>query len=313
MPLLGRASIRPAAREEMPRSRAHRMVARSVAEAEAACRPSPLTPPHRATSRTCGGRVGTGLRAPMDIASSVATSRLVAQQRAMDVVADNIANANTPGFKAERVQFSDWLEPPERRRHAAGRQPIAYTQDRATWREQQAGTITHTGNPLDLALTGDGYFTVNTPARAAADARRTVRPDAERHHRGLQPATPCWTPTASRSSSRRPTRASPSPATARCPARTARSARSASCSQAIRCSSAPRAARCSVSGSTTAPVAVARDRTGRVEESNVQPVLEMTRMMDGERQFEFMTQFVQAEGDRQQNCDRQAAAAAVGS
>ena len=36
----------------------------------------------------------------MDIASNVATSRLVAQQRAMDVIADNIANANTPGFKA---------------------------------------------------------------------------------------------------------------------------------------------------------------------------------------------------------------------
>ena len=46
----------------------------------------------------------------MDIASSVAASRLVAQQRAMDVIANNIANANTPGFKAERVQFSDWLD-----------------------------------------------------------------------------------------------------------------------------------------------------------------------------------------------------------
>ena len=40
---------------------------------------------------------------------------------------------------------------------------------------------------------------------------------------------------------------------------------------------------------------------GAVEESNVQPVLEVTRMIDGERQFEFMTQLVQAESDRQQN------------
>ena len=45
----------------------------------------------------------------MNTVSSVALSRLVAQQRVMDVIAGNIANANTPGFKAGRVQFSDWL------------------------------------------------------------------------------------------------------------------------------------------------------------------------------------------------------------
>ena len=59
--------------------------------------------------------------AGMDIVSSVAASRLVAQQRAMDVIADNIANANTPGFKAERVLFSDWLSRQTRHRRAAGR------------------------------------------------------------------------------------------------------------------------------------------------------------------------------------------------
>ena len=39
---------------------------------------------------------------------------------------------------------------------------------------------------------------------------------------------------------------------------------------------------------------------GAVEDSNVQPVLEVTRMMDDVRQFQFVTQLVQAEGDRQQ-------------
>ena len=76
----------------------------------------------------------------MDIASNVATSRLVAQQRAMDVMADNIANANTPGFKAQRMQFSDWLSP-QKSTAPQGGGTIAYTQDRATWREQQVGTL----------------------------------------------------------------------------------------------------------------------------------------------------------------------------
>jgi flagellar basal-body rod protein FlgF len=63
----------------------------------------------------------------MDIVSSIAASRMVAQQRAMDVTAANIANANTPGFKAERMLFSDWLS---RQRGAGGDRGIAYTQDR---------------------------------------------------------------------------------------------------------------------------------------------------------------------------------------
>ncbi len=40
---------------------------------------------------------------------------------------------------------------------------------------------------------------------------------------------------------------------------------------------------------------------GAIEQSNVQPVMEVTRMMNNLRQFQFVTQMVQAEGDRQQN------------
>ena len=114
----------------------------------------------------------------MDIASNVATSRLVAQQRAMDVMADNIANANTPGFKAQRMQFSDWLSP-QKSTAPQGGGTIAYTQDRATWREQQVGTLSHTGNPLDLALGRDGYFTVQTAngPRLTRDGRFGLQPN----------------------------------------------------------------------------------------------------------------------------------------
>ena len=38
-----------------------------------------------------------------------------------------------------------------------------------------------------------------------------------------------------------------------------------------------------------------------MEDSNVQPVLEITRMMDGLRQFQFVSQLIQAENDRQQS------------
>ena len=54
------------------------------------------------------------------------------------------------------------------------------------------------------------------------------------------------------------------------------------------------------SDSATAPVTSPGIVQGAMEDSNVQPVLEVTRMMDGERQFQFMIQFIQAESDRQQ-------------
>src|SRR6202012_988604 len=98
----------------------------------------------------------------MDITTALAASRMMAQQRAMDITANNLANANTPGYRNERVLFSDWIDPQSGTAATTGIRSISYTQDRATWRETQAGTITHTGNPYDLALSGDGYFTVNT-------------------------------------------------------------------------------------------------------------------------------------------------------
>ena len=45
----------------------------------------------------------------MENSTTIALSRLVAQQRAIDVAAGNIANVNTPGFHGARMVFNDWL------------------------------------------------------------------------------------------------------------------------------------------------------------------------------------------------------------
>ncbi|MGG2305107.1 flagellar basal body protein, partial [Salmonella enterica] len=49
--------------------------------------------------------VAPGMENPTDIA----LSRLVVQSRAMEIVANNLANQSTPGFRAERPVFADWL------------------------------------------------------------------------------------------------------------------------------------------------------------------------------------------------------------
>ncbi len=236
----------------------------------------------------------------MDIASNVATSRLVAQQRALDVVANNLANANTPGYKTERVQFSDWMSRQSNGATPPGGNPIAYTQDRATWREQQAGAITHTGNPFDVAVTGGGYFTVNTPAgpRLTRDGRFELMPS------GTIADT---AGNAVLDSNGQPLLLAPTDTQITIAGDGTVSSQNGQIGKiGIVQPTDPMLLSAEgntlfVSRSTTTPVVAPALEQGAIEELNVQPVLEVTRMMDGQRQFEFLAQFVQAESDRQQN------------
>jgi flagellar basal-body rod protein FlgF len=235
----------------------------------------------------------------MDIVSSVAASRLVAQQRAMDVIAGNIANANTPGFKAERVQFSDWLSRQNGTQGTPGEPSIAYTQDRATWQEQQAGTLTHTGNPFDLAITGEGYFTVGTPRgpRLTRDGRFGLMPSG---------TVADGAGNALLDTNGRPIQLAATDTQISIAADGTVSSENGQLGK-IGVVRPTDPMQLSAEGNTlfranspTALVASPALVQGAIEESNVQPVMETTRMMDDLRQFQFMSQFIQAEADRQQ-------------
>jgi flagellar basal-body rod protein FlgF len=233
----------------------------------------------------------------MDIVSSIAASRLIAQQRAMDVTAANIANANTPGFKAERVLFSDWLS---RQDASGGERSIAYTQDRATWRDQRGGTLVHSGNPFDLAITGDGYFTVATPRgpRLTRDGRFGLRPDgtvADSSGNALL------------DTNGRPLLLSPTDTQIAIAGDGTVSSENGQLARigVVRVIDPMKATAegNSLFRADAPTVAMASPALvqGATEDSNVQPVLETTRMMNDLRQFQFMSQFIQAEADRQQS------------
>ena len=235
----------------------------------------------------------------MDIASSVAASRLTAAQRALEVTADNIANADTPGYRTERVQFADWLSrqtgnPPQ------GGSTIAYVQDRATWREQGQGAISRTGNPFDLALAGDGYFTVNTPAgpRLTRNGRFGLQPDG---------TLADMSGNAVLDTAGQPIQLSPADTTISIAGDGSVSSQNGQLGK-IGVVQPTDPQRLTAEGGTllradtpTTAVATPGIVQGAVEGSNVQPVLELTRMMDGLRQFQFVSELVQAEGDRQQS------------
>jgi flagellar basal-body rod protein FlgG len=106
-------------------------------------------------------------------ALSIAASGMSAQQTNVEVIANNIANSNTTGFKRSMAQFADLLyqtekavgapnrsggEPiPEGLQIGLGVQPIAVR----TMHLQ--GSLTNTGNQLDLALNGRGWLQVSGP------------------------------------------------------------------------------------------------------------------------------------------------------
>jgi len=100
----------------------------------------------------------------MENASLVGLSRQIALARELDVVANNIANLNTTGYKADNVTFGEYLMPVARANQFRGNdRMVSFTQDRASWLDQTQGPIEQTGNPLDVAIAGNAFLTVQTP------------------------------------------------------------------------------------------------------------------------------------------------------
>lgn len=92
----------------------------------------------------------------MDNSVYVALSKQVGMQRQLDVIANNIANANTTGFKAEEMLFEEYLVEDAKNRDTA------YAYDVATIRNTEQGSMEPTGNQLDVAIQGKGFFGVQT-------------------------------------------------------------------------------------------------------------------------------------------------------
>ena len=101
----------------------------------------------------------------MQNALLVGLSRQMALGRELDVIANNMANVTTNGFKARSSRFASFLmdgasadsfKPNDRR--------LDYVIDRGTALDTGEGAIEITRNPLDVAIKGDGFFVVQTPA-----------------------------------------------------------------------------------------------------------------------------------------------------
>ena len=237
----------------------------------------------------------------MQTATDIALSRMVAQQRAMDVTATNLANMGTPGFKAERTLFADWLSRQTGSDTPPGGQTVSYTQDRATYRSQMEGALTHTSNPLDLAITGAGFFTLQTRQgpRLTRAGRFELQPDG---------TVGDVEGNALLDNAGQPVRLSPADTDIQIGGDGTISSQNGQlgkigivqASDLNRLQAEGNRMFNASAGVTTSAVAAPHVVQGALEESNVQAVEETTAMMNQLREFQFVSEFVQAESDRQQ-------------
>lgn len=94
----------------------------------------------------------------MEATTYIALSRQLGLRRELEITAHNIANMATPAFKAERMMFREYLTKQE----GTKEEELSFTQDVGSARVLQDGSMTATGNPFDLAISGDGFFSVET-------------------------------------------------------------------------------------------------------------------------------------------------------
>lgn len=96
----------------------------------------------------------------MENALLIALSRQMAMTREMATIANNLANMNTAGFKSEAMLFDQYVMKDASESSQAAK--ITFVQDFGQHRDLRDGTLQTTGNPFDVAISGDGFFRVQT-------------------------------------------------------------------------------------------------------------------------------------------------------
>jgi flagellar basal-body rod protein FlgF len=88
---------------------------------------------------------------------SVGLSAQVALQRRLETIAHNVANASTAGFRAEEIKFDTLLS-------QASLDPVAFASAGNTYLSRRTGEFVKTDNPFDVAVEGDAFLAIQTPA-----------------------------------------------------------------------------------------------------------------------------------------------------
>ncbi len=100
----------------------------------------------------------------MDNSLSISLSQQLSAYQSMDVIANNIANVSTPGYRREEPTFEEYVAHVRPSETQKGMQALSFVEQTGTVRNMAQGALQSTSAPFDLAISGKGYFVVQTPA-----------------------------------------------------------------------------------------------------------------------------------------------------
>ncbi len=86
----------------------------------------------------------------------IALTRQMAMEQKMDVLANNLANSSSAGYKGERILFVEYLSEPD------SNGTVSLVQDLSVIRDYSQGPLKSSSNPLDVAIEGKGWFVIET-------------------------------------------------------------------------------------------------------------------------------------------------------
>lgn len=234
----------------------------------------------------------------METTSYIALSRQGALRREMDVIAHNVANMNSTAYKGEKMMFVEHLTKSRDDLSFIPRK-LSFTRDVAQYRNLSEGPINSTGNPLDLAIRGDGYFVVQRQDGTEAYTRNGSFTMDSTGQLVTQSGDPVM------SNGGAPIIFSPQDNNITIAADGTVSTNTGQLGKVrvVRFDDAQklRAEQGGLLSTDEAPQDVQRPGViqGSIEGSNIQPVIEMARMIDVHRAYDSVKNFVESEDGRQ--------------
>jgi flagellar basal-body rod protein FlgF len=232
----------------------------------------------------------------MDNALYVGLSRQMVLRREMDIVANNIANADTAGFKVESLM--EKTDPRAPAFTLMGPKPVKFVTDDGVLRNYGQGALRQTGAPLDLAIEGPGFFRVTTPSgeRYTRDGRFRTDDTGRLVNQNGAPVLDEGGGEITIDPEKGQVSISQDGVVSQGPERIGKIGVVNFATLSILEKTGDNLYQ-NTSNQTPAPVAEAHVRQGMLEGSNVQPILEITKMIEVSRAYEQIAKMMDSQGD----------------
>ena len=234
----------------------------------------------------------------------IGLSRQMTLERQLDVVANNVANTNTAGFKADRSLFQEFLGSGASEDNFIGaNRRVSFVQDRATFHDFAQGATEETKGPLDIAISGQGFLAVQTPSgeRYTRDGGLQINAQGQLVTAGGNPVLGSGGPIVFQPGDRNISISSDGGVSVREGASKTDSLRGklrlVSFAQAQKLLKEGSNLYRAGEGATPTPDTASQVRQGFIEKSNVNSVAEMSRMIEVTRAYTQISAMLQQQGD----------------